>query len=583
MISKIEKLSLSNDINNILTFVQTESASWGSGGGGDFLPLSGGILTGNLSGLDIFLTGSYYGDGSKLTGITGIGVDSNVRSLTANWQNTYTTVYTNSATNWTNSSSVSGVFYVAKNGSNTNIGNVNKPFLTIQYAINQLPAPIPSGRDDWTIYVAPGVYTENLTINRSNVHIIGMTDDIDDRSVIIRGVQSVTATGLGNLFNNSISFSNLTLENTSIAQYTVSNTGSNYTLAFKNVIIEQSVAGLGAINIANTTNASRTNFDNAYVYASGTNKNAIDFSAGTIFEIKDSFFYATGVGGLSLNVSSSNAWVASAKSSTFQSLGKAISLSTNNQSTSNLSSFENCTITGIPASSTTGIISLGGGTQAAFSFTRCNLNNLATNSASDFPYFEFNTAAILFSVGNIFSCVKPSAVNFRPVYAVTTAVPNAVVKFSSNIFVSNKSSGNDVISLPVAGSNGWAIVENLVTDFQNTELRSLSGNWQNTFTTVRNTSGVWQNTYTTVQANSSSWVSGGGISGDYLPLSGGDLTGSLTVTGTISSSETISASGARVITGLASDTTPVYYISVLSQAAYDALAIPNPNTLYFIK
>ena len=57
----------------------------------------------------------------------------------------------------------------------------------------------------------------------------------------------------------------------------------------------------------------------------------------------------------------------------------------------------------------------------------------------------------------------------------------------------------------------------------------------------------------------------------------------ISATSTISSSETISASGARVITGLPTDSTPVHYITVLTQGDYDAIASPNANTLYFIK
>jgi hypothetical protein len=86
----------------------------------------------------------------------------------------------------------------------------------------------------------------------------------------------------------------------------------------------------------------------------------------------------------------------------------------------------------------------------------------------------------------------------------------------------------------------------------------------------------------TVQSLSATWESVGGSSGEYLPLSGGDLTGALTTTSTISSSQTISASGARVITGLPNDETPVYYMTVLPQSAYDALEDKNPNTIYFI-
>lgn len=48
--------------------------------------------TGQLSAI------KFFGDGSSLTGISAGGVDTGVRALSANWQNTYTTVNANSAT-----------------------------------------------------------------------------------------------------------------------------------------------------------------------------------------------------------------------------------------------------------------------------------------------------------------------------------------------------------------------------------------------------------------------------------------------------------------------------------------------------
>jgi hypothetical protein len=66
----------------------------------NFLPLSGGTLTGTLIN-DVSATGSFYGDGSKLTGIVaGDTVATTlVRSNSANWDSTYTNVQSNSA-NW---------------------------------------------------------------------------------------------------------------------------------------------------------------------------------------------------------------------------------------------------------------------------------------------------------------------------------------------------------------------------------------------------------------------------------------------------------------------------------------------------
>ena len=64
----------------------------------------GSNITSHLSGFtyvnNLSVLGKIYGDGSEISGITGgsgSGIDTEVRSLTANWEGTYTTVQTNSA------------------------------------------------------------------------------------------------------------------------------------------------------------------------------------------------------------------------------------------------------------------------------------------------------------------------------------------------------------------------------------------------------------------------------------------------------------------------------------------------------
>lgn len=54
-----------------------------------------------------------------------------------------------------------------------------------------------------------------------------------------------------------------------------------------------------------------------------------------------------------------------------------------------------------------------------------------------------------------------------------------------------------------------------------------TGSLDNTASTIKGDSA-----YTTVQANSSSWT-GGGINGEFLPLSGGNITGNLSVSGNV--------------------------------------------------
>jgi hypothetical protein len=89
-----------NEILNELSITSGNTISLSSlaGGSGEYLPLSGGTLIGTIVG-NLSATGSFYGDGSNLTGI--IAGDSEattlVRSNSANWNSVYTSYNANSA------------------------------------------------------------------------------------------------------------------------------------------------------------------------------------------------------------------------------------------------------------------------------------------------------------------------------------------------------------------------------------------------------------------------------------------------------------------------------------------------------
>jgi len=97
-----DKYSNSTKWSSVYTTVLNQSGGWVNGGGVNslYLPLSGGTLIGTIIG-NVSATGSFYGDGSKLTGIiAGDTVATTlVRSNSASWNSVYTTVSSNSA-NW---------------------------------------------------------------------------------------------------------------------------------------------------------------------------------------------------------------------------------------------------------------------------------------------------------------------------------------------------------------------------------------------------------------------------------------------------------------------------------------------------
>jgi hypothetical protein len=149
MISKIEKLSLSDDINDILTLVVSESANWATSTG--FLPLTGGNLNGSLTAIDITSTGKYYGDGSLLTGIVAGDTEATtlVRTNSANWDSTYTTVQSNSA-NWQTTFQASSA-YVVSNPTGVTGASALKNLLQITQAGYNSITP-----DSDTLYIIVG-------------------------------------------------------------------------------------------------------------------------------------------------------------------------------------------------------------------------------------------------------------------------------------------------------------------------------------------------------------------------------------------------------------------------------------------
>lgn len=158
---------------------------------------------------------------------------------------------------------------------------------------------------------------------------------------------------------------------------------------------------------------------------------------------------------------------------------------------------------------------------------------------------------------------------------INTETPNQALSIVGNVSSTGLFYGD--------GSNLTGIVAG--DTVATTLVRSSSAAWNSVYSTVQPNSATWNSVYSTVQASSATWGSGGS-GGDlslYLPLSGGALTGQVTTNSIISSTNVIYASGERVITGLSTNTPPIYYISVLTQSEYDAIASPDANTLYFIK
>ena len=94
---------------------------------------------------------------------------------------------------------------------------------------------------------------------------------------------------------------------------------------------------------------------------------------------------------------------------------------------------------------------------------------------------------------------------------INTEIPNKELTVAGSI------SSSEIIYTQKGNSNFWNDVY--------TSVSTASGNWDSVYTSVNNTSGGWDNVYTSVNASSAGWDYTYNNQANYLPLSGGIVTG----------------------------------------------------------
>lgn len=162
--------------------------------------------------------------------------------------------------------------YVAKNGLDTNNGSAEKPYLTVQKAIDQSSIGT-------TIYIYPGTYTENLTLKAG----VNLTSPIKF-GVYITGNHTISTAG-------TIVLDNVTLNSTTGNTLSVTGaTSINIQLIGTNVY---STSG-DAINWANTNSASKLYIEDGSISVSTSGSTARAFyststSTGSIITNRTTF------------------------------------------------------------------------------------------------------------------------------------------------------------------------------------------------------------------------------------------------------------------------------------------------------
>jgi len=127
-------------------------------------------------------TGSFYGNGSSLTDLP--------------------------------SASIDHVIFVTKGGNDsTGNGSITKPFLTVQAAIDYASSSYPNFNEGVQIEIAPGLYTENVTLPRHNTYIVSSLKIAEQRSVAIKGNFTINCTAAAQKFNHIVGLEGIFFDN----------------------------------------------------------------------------------------------------------------------------------------------------------------------------------------------------------------------------------------------------------------------------------------------------------------------------------------------------------------------------------
>jgi hypothetical protein len=355
------------------------------------------------------------------------------------------------------------VYYVATNGRVGASGAITDPLSTIAEALTK---PAKTGATDppgMIIYVAPGAYSEDITIPVSltlpSVSIIGMSNDTDDsKQVQIRG--SITITGTDNtLVNtvNSVVINNIAIfaKNTG-ATSVLSLTGRGYRVYLQNGLYTSPVAmTVPLISLAGTNGLA----SNATVQLvinncslscpSGSTGSIVNGSGGQLFEIKDSDLTQRGTGAFTVLITGGT--FSTANNSQFEGAGASISLAF---TSAGLVSFTNCLIRG-SASPTVAILTCGA--NANLNLSNNTIQNTNTTEANNTSRYVYLTSASLLvaSIRNNFSSSATIPITQMTAYQSTS--PAVALFYFANIYTNASNTVEE--NLPV-----WASVRQFGND-----------------------------------------------------------------------------------------------------------------------
>lgn len=227
---------------------------------------------------------------------------------------------------------VARTYWVSKNGNDTGAdGSVSKPFATVTAALalgaTEVPAPSgAAGSNYFEVCIAPGDYTEDITITRVNVILRGASSEFGRaQATVLRGQLTINPTTGISKFNQRIGLQNLMLHGNTADTYTLKVTGTQqFGVDIDSCYVYMPATGNGSVLVADNTNATRCriNIANSTINCEDATFHAADIGGTVDLQAGDTVqFQAQAATGSALKLSGSA--TAQCDTCTFDSLGSA--------------------------------------------------------------------------------------------------------------------------------------------------------------------------------------------------------------------------------------------------------------------
>jgi len=304
---------------------------------------------------------------------------------------------------------VDHVLYVAKDGSDTNVGSLSDPFATISGAL----AYATTNWNDTSsvlIEVGPGTYSQDLTVTRYNTYVRSLAHRYEQRAVTVTGKTLVNYTGSQDKYNRIIGFQGIFFNHNSVTNPTFNISGSRNLTYLKDCYLASN--GASSLKIENvTTSSAKISIANCYFLGQSGSSDIISINGGDVkidsVEVSYAGSVTTGSSN-AINITGHSVVAADRMLVELAHSGSAVSVSTTNFGSVNLN-LSNASLK-IPLAYTEGVVKIAAGNTvslwnvflpsnytikgagassvALYSNITSYVANLASNSATLLPYKE---------------------------------------------------------------------------------------------------------------------------------------------------------------------------------------------------